>query len=348
MFKSPNRSRKPPGALLGGAGAALICALALAACGGTSLGGSGEGGTIDLVAYSTPQTLYEEELEPAFNETEEGTDVAFKNSFGSSGDQSRAVEAGQPADFLHLSLEPDMTRLVDAGIVAEDWQEATDYNGILQNSVVVFMVREGNPKDITGWDDIVRDDVEVLTPNPFTSGSARWNIMAAYGAELENGGSEEEALEFVRQMLENTAVQDKAASEALTTFTGGKGDVLIGYENEAIRAQNAGEDLEYVIPDQTILIETPAAVSGEADDPEAAQAFLDYLLSEEGQQGFADSGYRPVVESVLEENADKFPTPRDLFTIEDLGGWETVTTEFFDPESGSVAEIERSLGVATE
>jgi ABC-type sulfate transport system substrate-binding protein len=152
----------------------------------------------------------------------------------------------------------------------------------------------------------------------------------------------------VRQMLENTSVQDKAASEALTTFTSGKGDVLIGYENEAIRAQDAGEELEYVIPDETILIETPVAVPENAEDADAAQAFLDYLLSEDGQQGFADSGYRPVDERVLERNRDRFPDPETLFTIEDLGGWPTVATEFFDPESGRVAEIERSLGVATE
>jgi sulfate/thiosulfate-binding protein len=349
MSKSPISRRKAPVALLGGAGTALLASLALAACGGSSTAsGSGEGGTVDLIAYSTPQTLYEEELEPAFNETGDGADIGFQNSFGSSGDQSRAVEAGQPADLVHLSLEPDMQRLVDAGVVAEDWKEATGTNGILQDSVVVFMVRPGNPKDITSWDDIVREDVEVLTPNPFTSGGARWNIMAAYGAQLEQGASEEEALEFVRQMLENTSVQDKAASESLTTFTSGKGDVLIGYENEAIRAQDAGEELEYVVPDETILIETPVAVTENADDPEAAQAFLDYLLSEEGQQLFADSGYRPVDEQVLERNRDEFPDPNALFTIEDLGGWPTVAAEFFDPESGSVAEIERSLGVATE
>jgi sulfate/thiosulfate transport system substrate-binding protein len=327
----------------------LLSALALAACGGSSAeGGTGEVGTVALVAYSTPQTLYEEELEPAFNQTPEGQGIGFRNSFGSSGDQSRAVEAGQPADLLHLSLEPDMQRLVDAGIVAEDWKQATDMNGILQNSVAVFMVRPGNPKDITGWDDIVREDVEVLTPNPFTSGSARWNIMAAYGAQLEQGKSEEEALDFVRQMLENTSVQDKAASEALTTFTSGKGDVLIGYENEAIRAQDAGEELEYVIPDETLLIETPVAITEHAEDPEAAQTFLDFLLSREGQQVFADSGYRPVDPAVLERNRDTFPDPKALFTIEDLGGWESVSAEFFDPQSGSVAEIERSLGVATE
>jgi sulfate/thiosulfate-binding protein len=335
--------------LLGGAGAVVASTLVLAACGGpTAGGGTGEGGTVDVVAYSTPQTVYEEELQPAFNQTEEGAAVAFRNSFGSSGDQSRAIEAGQPADLVHLSLEPDMQRLVDAGMVAEDWKEATGTDGILQDSVVVFMVRPGNPEDIQSWDDLIRDDVEVLTPNPLTSGGARWNIMAAYGAQLEQGASEEAALEFVRQVLDNTSVQDKSASESLTTFTSGKGDVLIGYENEAIRAQDAGEELEYVIPDETLLIETPVAITEHAEDPEAAQTFLDFLLSREGQQVFADSGYRPVDPAVLERNRDTFPDPKALFTIEDLGGWESVSAEFFDPQSGSVAEIERSLGVATE
>ena len=316
----------------------LLVALGLAACGGSASGG---GGTIDLVAYSTPQTLYEEEIEPAYQETPDGEAVEFKNSFGASGDQSRAVESGLPADLIHLPLEPDMQRLVDAGILA-------DVGENVQNSVVVFVVREGNPEGIEDWDDLVTGDVEVITPNPFTSGGARWNIMAAYGQVIENGGTEQEGLDYVQQLLENTPVQDKAASEALTTFTGGKGDVLLAYENEAIRAQDAGEDVEYIIPDDTILIETLAAVSEEASDPEAAQSFLDYLVSEDGQKLYAENGYRPVDEKVLGEYEDEFPDPPGLFTIEDFGGWPTVATEFFDPENGSVAEIERNLGVATE
>jgi sulfate transport system substrate-binding protein len=321
----------------------LVIAMAAVACGGSS-----DSGTIDLVAYSTPQTLYEDSIEPAYQKTDDGTDIEFKNSFGSSGDQSRAVESGLPADVIHLSLEPDMQRLVDAGIVAEDWQSADDYNGIVQDSVVVFVVRKGNPLGIETWDDLISSGAEIITPNPFTSGGARWNIMAAYGQVLQNGGSEEEGLDFVQQVLDNTPVQDKSASEALATFTGGKGDVLLAYENEALRAQDAGEDVEYVIPDDTILIETPIAVSEEASDPDAAQAFVDFLFSVEGQQLYADGGYRPVDPKVLEANTDKFPTPPGLFTIEDFGGWSTVTTDFFDPANGSVAEIERNLGVATE
>jgi sulfate/thiosulfate-binding protein len=337
---------------VGAALAAAAVALGLAACGGSNdatgaEGGSGSGGTIDLVAYSTPQTAYEESIEPAFSASAAGSGVDFANSFGASGDQSRAVEAGLPADVIHLPIEPDMTRLVDAGIVSADYAD-TEYDGGTQNSVVVFVTRPGNPEGIDSWDDLVTGEVEVITPNPFTSGGARWNLMAAYGSQIAQGRSEEEALEFVAQVLENTPVQDASARDALQTFIGGKGDVLLSYENEAIGAIAAGEELEYTIPDETILIETKAAVSEEADDREAAQAFLDFQLSDEGQRLWAENGYRPVNEKILAEYKDEFPQPKDLFTIEEFGGWETVATEFFDPASGSVAEIERELGVATE
>jgi len=325
----------------------LVIAFGLAACGGSSndSGGDGSGGTIDLVAYSTPQVLYEDQIEPAFQETDDGSGVEFSNSFGGSGDQARSVESGLPADIVHFSLETDMQTVVDAGIVADDWN-SDEYEGIVQNSVVVFVVRGGNPEGIEDWDDLVTGDVEVVTPNPFTSGGARWNIMAAYGQVIENGGTEEEALAYVQSLLENTPVQDKSASEALTTFTGGKGDVLIAYENEAIRAQEAGEDVDYIVPDDTLLIETPLAATVDADD--SALTFRDYLFSEEGQELYAEGGYRPVDQKVIEEYRDTFPDPPGLFTIEEFGGWETVATEFFDSESGSVAEIERNLGVTTE
>jgi sulfate/thiosulfate transport system substrate-binding protein len=334
-------------ARLGVAAVAVASILGVAACGGSDSEGSSDGGgNVSLVAYSTPQELYEESIEPAYNETSDGEGVTFENSFGASGDQSRAVESGLPADVVHLPLEPDMQRLVDAGIIAEDYNDGDKAN--VQNSVVVFTVREGNPENIQDWDDLVTGDVEVITPNPFTSGGARWNIMAAYGAQLNKGASEEEALEYVRQLLENTPVQDKAASDALATFTGGKGDVLLSYENEAIRAQEAGEDVEYVIPDDTILIETQIALSEDAENPEGGQAFIDFLFSEEGQRLFAEGGYRPVDKAVFDEFSKEFPEPPGLFTIEEFGGWDTVATEFFDPENGSIAEVERSLGVATE
>jgi len=341
------RSRAARGAIA--AVAAGVLTVGVAACGSDSGGGSGDGevsGDISLVAYSTPQEVYEEQLGPDFQKGE-GSETNITYSFGSSGDQSRAVEAGAPADVVHLPLEPDMTRLVDAGIVAEDYRDQEPYGASPQTSVVAFTVRGGNPKDIKTWDDLLKDDVSVITPNPFTSGGARWNIMAAYGQVIENGGSEEEALQFVADLLANTAVQDASASDALETFVSGEGDVLISYENEAIRAQNAGEDVDYVIPDDTIQIDTLAAVSEESANPDAAQAFLDYLFTPEAQKIWAENGYRPSDPEVLKEYEDDFPTPPGLFTIEDLGGWADVTTEFFDPENGSVAAIEQDLGVPT-
>jgi sulfate transport system substrate-binding protein len=323
-------------------------ALGVAACGGTSdaTGDSGGGGSIDLVGYSTPEEAYTNDLEPGFLATDDGSGVEFSNSFGASGDQSRAVEAGQPADVVHFSLQPDMQRLVDAGLVADDWDQ-NQYDGIVEDSVVVFVVRKGNPDNIQSWDDLVSGDEEVLTPNPFTSGGARWNLMAAYGnAVLTEGKSPEEGQQYLSDLLDNVSVQDESARDAMGTFTSGKGDVLLAYENEAIAAQNAGEDIDYVVPDSTILIQTPLAATTDADD--AAQKFVDYEYTDEAQQLWADNGYRPVVPSVLKQNEDKFPIPADLFTIDDLGGWDKVTDEFFDPETGSVAEIEQNLGVATE
>jgi sulfate transport system substrate-binding protein len=343
---APRADARPRGdALRASLAGLLVLALGVAACGGDGASG-GSGGGVDLVAYSTPEEAYTGDLQPGFNTTPEGDGVEFSSSFGSSGDQSRAVEAGQPADIVHLSLEPDVQRLVDAGLVSSDWNR-NEHSGIVEDSVVVFAVRPGNPKGIQTWDDLLRDDVEVLTPNPFTSGGARWNLMAAYGSRvITEGASEEEGLQYVADLLGNVPVQDESARDALGTFLGGKGDVLLAYENEAIAAQDAGEEVDYVVPESTLLIETPIAVLEGAD--ESAQAFVDYLYTDEAQQTWADHGYRPVVESVLERNRDQFPEPADLFTIADLGGWEEVTTEFFDPESGSIAEIETNLGVATE
>jgi sulfate/thiosulfate-binding protein len=349
---APRADARPRGAGLKLAlGAVLAGALALGvtACGGSSddaTAAGGDGGSIDLVAYSTPEEAYTNDLEPGYGATPDGQGVEFSNSFGSSGDQSRAVEAGQPADVVHFSLEPDMTRLVDAGLVSDDWNQ-NQYNGIVEDSVVVFVVRKGNPDNIQSWDDLVSGDEEVLTPNPFTSGGARWNLMAAYGNQtITEGKSEEEGLQYLSDLLGNVPVQDESARDSLNTFLGGKGDVLLAYENEAIAAQNAGEDIDYIVPDSTIKIETPLAATEEGGD--AAQAFVDYEYTDEAQQLWADNGYRPVVRSVFEKNKDKFPTPPDLFTIDDLGGWDQVSTDFFDPENGKVAEIEQNLGVATE
>jgi sulfate/thiosulfate transport system substrate-binding protein len=339
MEKQHNRSRRIA-LRLGIAGVALGAALAIAACGSDSGGGT----SLDLVAYSTPQQVYEDNLIPAFNDTDKGDGVDFSSSFGSSGDQSRAVEAGQPADVVEFSLEPDMDRLVDAGIVAPDWDK-NQYDGNITDSVVVLMTRPGNPKNITSFDDLARDDVDVIDPNPATSGGARWNIMAIYGSQIAAGKSDAQALEFVKQVIANTSVQDDSARDSLTTFQSGQGDVLVGYENEAITAQNEGVELDYTIPDSTILIENPIAVTKDA--PTEAQDFLDFLYTPDAQQLFADAGYRPVVKSVFDQNTDKFPTPSGLFTIDEFGGWDKVSDPFFG-DNGSVIKIEGELGNPTE
>jgi sulfate transport system substrate-binding protein len=208
------------------------------------------------------------------------------------------------------------------------------------------MVRPGNPKGIKSFDDLVRDDVEVITPNPATSGGARWNIMAIYGSQIEAGKAPQQALDFVKQVLANTAVQDDSARDSLQTFDSGKGDVLVGYENEAIQAKKEGIELEYVTPDSTILIENPIAVTADADP--AAQKFVDFLYTDEAQQDYADAGYRPVVKSVFDSNAEEFPVPSGLFTIAEFGGWDKVADEFFGDPDGSVIKIEQELGNPTE
>jgi sulfate/thiosulfate-binding protein len=326
---------------------ALAAGLVIAGCGGTSAESSasedGGGGKLTLVAYSTPEEAYRE-LIPAFNQTPGGEGISFEQSYASSGEQSRAVEGGLPADVVEFSLEPDMTRLVEAGLVDANWNR-NEHDGMVTESVVVFMVRKGNPKNIRNWDDLVRDGVEVLEPNPFTSGGAKWNIMAAYGAQLEQGKSPKEAFDYLAELFEHVPVLDKSARESLQTFSSGKGDALLGYENEAILAQQQGEELDYVIPDQTILIENPIAVVSESQNREAGQAFVDFLYTEEAQRIFAGKGYRPVVDGLAGD--EQFPSPETLFEIDSLGGWDKVNDEFFDPEQGSIAEIFQSQGKST-
>lgn len=325
-------------AKLGIAGIALAAVLGVASCGSSS------SDKISLVAYSTPQKAYEEGIEPAFEKTSDGDGVSFSNSFGSSGDQSRAVESGQDADIVAFSLEPDITRLVEAKKVAPTWNQ-DQYKGIVTDSVVVLMVRPGNPKNIKSFDDLANPDLDVIDPNPATSGGARWNIMAIYGSQINEGKSPAEALDFVKQVIANTSVQDASARDSLSTFQGGKGDVLVGYENEALAAKAEGVELDYVIPDSTILIENPIAATIDAKD--VAQKFVEFTRSDEAQQIYADQGYRPVVPSVFAKNTDKFPIPSGLFTIQQFGGWEKVSDQFFGDPDGSVIKIEEELGNPT-
>jgi sulfate/thiosulfate-binding protein len=336
--------------------ASVAVGAAVAGCGGSSdtssnasaSGGSGSGGgaQLALVGYSTPKKAYDA-LTTAFAQTSAGNGASFSQSFGASGSQSRAVDSGQPADIVAFSTTPDMTRLVKDGIVSSNW-DANPYKGFSSDSVVVMVVRKGNPKHIAGWDDLVKPGVDVITPNPSTSGSARWNILAGYGAELKEGKTPAQALAFIKTLLtKNVSVQDSSASAALQTFTGGKGDVLLDYESDAIAAQKAGDNIQYVVPKQTILIQTPVAVTSKSSHSSQAQAFLSWQWSPAGQTIWGEQGYRPVLPSVAKKFSRRFPTPPQLFTIDFLGGWTKVKSEFFDPSSGSITKIEQAAGVPT-
>jgi sulfate transport system substrate-binding protein len=315
--------------------AVLAAALVLAACGSSSSSSSssssGGGGSakLSLVAYSTPKEAYSAII-PAFQKTAAGTGVTFDQSYGASGDQSRAVASGLSADVVAFSLSSDVNRLVKSGQVAANWNAGPD-KGNVTDSVVVLVVRKGNPKHITGWSDLTKKGVDVITPNPISSGGARWNIMAAYGA--------------LKALFANVSVQDKSARDALNTFTQGKGDVLISYENDAITAQQKGQGVEYVIPKQTILIENPAAVVKKSQHLTQAQAFLAFLHTPEAQKIYAAKGYRSVIPSLVD--AKTYPAPPVLFTIKDFGGWTAVTPKFFDPSTGLVTKIEQANGVST-
>jgi sulfate/thiosulfate-binding protein len=316
----------------------LFAALALSACGSSSSGGGGN--HLTLVAYSTPQSVFEK-LIPAFEATPAGKGVSFSQSYGPSGEQSRAVANGLHADVVNFSLEPDVERLVKSGMVAPSWNQNPTH-GFVTNSVAVIIVRKGNPKGIHNWSDLVKPGVQVLTPNPFTSGSARWNVMAAYGAQLKEGKTPAQGQEYLKQLFHNVVSQDSSARNALQTFLAGRGDALIDYENEAIADQKKGAAIEYVIPRDTILIQNPIAVVGSSA---TAKKFVEYLLSPAGQAIWAEKGYRPVISGV--PGASKFPTPPGLFTIDSIGGWNSAGKQFFEPETGIVSKIEQSLGVST-
>jgi sulfate transport system substrate-binding protein len=297
---------------------------------------------LTLVAYSTPREAYADVIK-AFQATHAGQNITFAQSFGASGEQSRAVAAGLPADVVAFSLEPDITKLVAAGLVSADWNK-DKYHGMATDSVVVFVVRKGNPKHVRAWADLIKPGMDVITPNPFTSGGARWNVMAAYGAMLKRGASPNYAIAYLSKLFDHISVQDKSGREALQTFVSGKGDVMLAYENEAILAQSNGSDVDYVVPDQTILIENPVAVVNGSPHAQEARAFVDFLHTPQAQAIFAAHGYRPVLHNV--PTTVRFPQPQTLFDIGYLGGWQTVQTRFFDPQNGQVAQIERALGIA--
>src|SRR3954470_23220775 len=319
-----------------------IALVAVAVLAGSASGAS-RGTTVDLVAYSTPKDAFGKIIS-SFQKTSAGGGVGFSQSYNASFDQARAVAAGQPADIVALSLDPDIDYLVRKGLVPKNWS-ANSHRGITSDSVVVFVVRDGNPKHIKGWGDLVKSGIQVITPNPFTSGGARWNVMAGYGAQRRAGKTDKQAIAFLYKLFKHVPVQPDSARSALQIFAQGKGDVLLTYENEAIYAEQKGVHTEYKTPKATLLIETPVALTKSGLKKPAAKAFYKYLWSTTAQKAFAAQGYRPVVKAAAKGR--KFYAPPGLFTISStklgLNGWAKVNQRFFHPQNGIMAKIERSI-----
>ena len=335
--------------LISGAVLVAATALALTGCvGGAAAPAGGSGTVLHLVGFAVPAEA-NKAIQAKWSETEDGKGVTWEQSYGASGDQSRAVVNGLKADYVNFSLEGDVTRLVDSGLVAEDWKSGPT-KGIVSDSVVVIVVPEGNPKDIKSWDDLAKPGVRIVTPNPASSGAARWNILAAYHQAVKAGGTEADAKTYLTSFFENVVALPGSGRDATNAFLQGTADVLISYENEAILARQSGERFDYIVPDNTLLIENPAAVLKDADPK--AQKYLDFVLSPTGQEEFAKKGFRPVIDGVsvgqvegANDPAKPFPAPSGLFTVaDDLGGWKAVNKKFFEEETGLVPQIQKATG----
>jgi sulfate/thiosulfate transport system substrate-binding protein len=313
--------------------AALVCAASATA-----------GGSLSLVAYSTPKTVLGKVIQ-AWQSTPDGSGVSFTQSFGASTDQAKAVVAGLNADVVFLSTGDDVNLLVDAGLVDSNWNRQS-YNGIAADTVVVLAVRNGNPKHIKGWNDLIKPGVQVVTANPFSSGSAKWNVMAAYDAQRHLGKTDRQATAYVQQLFSHVVSQDTSGRNATNTFLAGKGDVLLTYESEALASRAAGQDIQYVIPRQTMLIQLPIAVLKGSSNKEAAQKFIRFTKGDIAQDLFAQNGFRPVNPAIAKKYASKYPVRPGLFTIDDttIGGWRAADKRWFDPNGGLMAQIERAVG----
>jgi len=322
----------------------LTVVILLAACGVPAKTNSNNGGgTVKLIlgAYTTPREAYGE-LIPIFAaqwKEKKGQEVTFEQSYLGSGAQSRAIIEGFEADITALSLDGDVQKIADAGLITHDWH-TLPHNGMVSTSVVAFAVRKGNPKNIHDWADLAQPGLEILTPDPKTSGGARWNILALYGAALRGkvkgvaANDEAAATEFLKSVLKNVTVFDKGARESITNFESGTGDVAITYENEVLVGQQSGQDYELIIPASTILIENPVALVDTYVDKhgtrEAAEAFLQFLFTKEAQEVFAKHGLRSLDPDVATETKSKYPPVTDLFTISDqFHSWAEATPKYF-------------------
>src|SRR5438067_2222538 len=321
--------------------AAALLALGL---GLTAATGARHDTSLALVAYSTPNIAFGK-LIAAYQQTPAGRGVKFTTSYGASEVQAKAVADGLSADVVDFSLQPDMDSLVKAGFVAKSWN-ANAGHGFVTRSVVVFVLRNGNPKHIRTWDDLVKPGVDVVFPNPFSSGGARWDVMAAYGGMLREGKTARQAQAYLKRLFQHNVSQDTSGRNALNTFLSGKGDVLLDYESDAKLAQSQGKPVFYLIPKATLQIETPlAAVNG--SNKAAAQQFVRWLYTPAAQTIWAQNGFRSVVPSVEKRYLKQFPPRPQLFKIGYVGGWPRVNKSFVDPTNGIVAKIEQGLGVST-
>jgi sulfate transport system substrate-binding protein len=322
---------------------AVLAAAAAAAVGLAACSGSASSKTVRLVGYSVPKPAYDA-LGAAFAKTAQGKGVTVQGSYGPSGSQSKAVLAGQKADYVTFSVEPDLTALVPTKVDA-NWASGPT-KGYVCDSVVVIVVRKGNPLHITGWNDLIKPGVKIVTPDPASSGSAKWNILAAYAHVLSQGGTEADASDYLKAFFDHVVSRADSAAVAATQFEAGTGNVLISYENEAIAARAAGHDVDYVVPDQSVLIENPAAVTKSAS--QAAKDFLAFAESAHGQEIFASKGFRPVLAGTTipavegaNDPSNPFPAVKQLTTVADLGGWSVVNERFFG-DNGLVTKIEQS------
>jgi sulfate transport system substrate-binding protein len=321
-----------------------VAASVVAAChGGPSdvVGGGGSGNaktSITLVAYSAPEPGWSKVI-PAFNASPEGKGVQVITTYGASGDQSRGVVDGKPADIVNFSVEPDIARLVKAGKVSKDWdKDAT--KGIPFGSVVTLVVRQGNPKNIKDWDDLLRPGVEVITPSPLSSGSAKWNLLAPYAVKSSGGHNPQAGIDFISKLVgEHVKLRPGSGREATDVFVQGSGDVLISYENEAIATERQGKPVTHLNPSQTFKIENPVAVVTNSAHLDAATAFKNFQYTAQAQKLWAAAGFRPVDPAVAADVRGQFPKPAKLWTIADLGGWETADPQLFDKKSGSITKI---------
>ncbi|OBJ48070.1 sulfate ABC transporter substrate-binding protein [Mycobacterium sp. 1423905.2] len=322
---------------------ALIVGVLAGCRGGPSdvVGGGGLAGahtTITLVAYSVAEPGWSKVI-PAFNASEEGKGLQVITSFGASGDQSRGVAEGKPADLVNFSVEPDITRLVKSGKIAKDW-DTNVTKGIPFGSVVTLVVRKGNPKNIKDWDDLLRPGIEVVTPSPLSSGSAKWNLLAPYAVKSEGGHNSQAGIDFVSRLVrEHVKLRPGSGREATDVFVQGSGDVLISYENEAIAAERAGKPVQHITPPQTFKIENPLAVVNTSAHLAAAVSFRNFQYTAAAQKVWAQAGFRPVDPAVAGEFREQFPVPSKLWTIADLGGWATVDPQLFDKSAGSITKI---------